>query len=161
MKIDKKNEGFIDFFETIKISDTELIELAYQRYFDDLNTNFLYIFKFNKNDKSEWIKNINEAFLNNMPEVFGDVDNNNPANYSHLTCYKLLLCSSKKSPWWSIHYSNLYKYFYASQKANSKINVDIFLGKIEALFKKVDDTQFTTFERLVNLKYNEINLNQI
>jgi hypothetical protein len=36
MKIDKKKKRFIDFFENIKISDSELIELAYQRYYDDL-----------------------------------------------------------------------------------------------------------------------------
>jgi hypothetical protein len=108
-----------------------------------------------------WIKNINAAFLKHMPDVFKDIEKNNPANFDSLTCYKLLLCSSKISPWWNIHFSNLYKYYYANSKVNTGLNIDIFIGKIEAFFDNDDDTQFSTFERLVNLKYEELNLNQI
>jgi hypothetical protein len=142
----------MEFLEKIELDDNSLIDLAYKRYLDDLNTNFLYIFKVKSVEKEYIYTEVNQFFADSMPNTFKEINNNNPTNLDKIICYKLLLCSYL-SPWWGFEYPKLYNYFIWYIQNNPTQNIDIFIGKIEALFEKDNDLEFNSFIKIVNLKY--------
>ena len=125
------------------------VQLSYELA---INTNFLYIFNVKSIINEERYDEINKFFTDSMLNTYNQIDNNNPANLDKIICYKLLLCSYL-SPWWDFNYPKLYNYYIWCIKSNPTQNIDIFIGKIEALFDRDNDIEFDAFTKLVNLKF--------
>jgi hypothetical protein len=152
----------------------ELVELAYKHYYFELDELYFtenLISPFGKLPFSECKKVIDSMLIERIPkhtEGYNKVENtslflfeNNPANFDDLTCYKLLLCSEFLSFRWYIPYTSFYKFYYDTNKYNKDIDVDLFIAKIKELYEKDHDIQFAAFEKLTNLKYKKIKLDEI
>ena len=150
-----------DILDTVKIENNKLIELAYDKYLDDLNVNYLYIFKSTKAMYGkDWKDKIDSILTDHISESLKNLDRNNPLKYDKIICYKLFLCSYL-NPFWEFKYQNLYKYFSYKLRDNNNLTIDIFVGKLITLFNTNNDAIYYFIHNLVNNKYGNASINDI
>lgn len=147
-----------DILDTVKATNSVLINLAYDKYLDDLNVIRYYIFEnFKEKYENEWSNKIDSLILSEIASSFTDLEDNNPLNHDKLVCYKLFLCSYL-NPFWEFKYPSLYRYYSYKLKQDSSLTVDIFIGKIITLFNTDNDAIYNFIKNMVNEKFDKENI---
>ncbi len=156
-----ENNKAKDILDTVKTENNKLIELAYDKYLDELNVNCLYIFESSKEMYGkDWKDKIDSILLDQISDSLKSLDENNPLKYDKIVCYKLFLCSYL-NPFWEFKYPNLYKYFSYKLKQDNTLTIDIFIGKLITLFNTNNDAIYYFIHSLVNNKYGNTTIEKI